>query len=610
MSSFRLHLACVLLVFACMATIGLYTASVASAEPPPSVSLSAEHTTVEVGESIHLTATASSNVGPTPYSIRIIESGTDDQVASCGSGTECFYSVSIGWEENEHPTNRSYRAEVSAGTEGERTISDEVTITVERDTFDISLSSTYSSVQVPESFTLTAKTGREVGPTPYSIRIIESGTGTQVASCGSGAECSTTIGTSWSENLEARARSFYAVVSSSSYTLEESNNISVAVMPFFFTVSLSLTYSRTEGSGSEAKTWYTATATTNRNVGPTPYWIRIKDGNTIVDSCGGGTECTKEVEGGPTYTAAVEDSEGHSFGSNTIDSLGGPGLAALFPSASEVCDAVLLFPYGTHLAGSEVNDQYLACETAVRSGATVLAVIAAVEATAHGEQAIWWLLHEGTIKQSGFELPAPSELDPYPVPPTLPAVWPVEEVAAGLIANNPTAELTEEEASDIAIRCLWDAALADLDGVSECETLPIFLSGSDVPSATEHDLKALSSYPGWVKLNYESGAAKEEKGEKRNWYESLGGCAGAPPTEQQCDEYPFFATQQGGPSKTPLANLEYVNGEENEAQGGKYGNFVSACKMAERGSTGYAFLAVPLPPSLKIPTTRLCNGNP
>ncbi len=184
------------------------------------------------------------------------------------------------------------------------------------------------------------------------------------------------------------------------------------------------------------------------------------------------------------------------------------------------------------------------------------------------------------------------------------------KLGEALQTKNSEAGLTSEVAKRVAESCLKDTALAE-KAASECETLPIFASGSDVPSATEHDLKAIapiSGYPQWVKLNYESSATKEERGEKRAWYEGLGGCSGTKLEGKSCDEYPFFASQQGGETATPTPSLEYISSVDNSEQGSRYGNFVTSCKMAERSSTDYAFLAIPLPPVLKIPTiTKLCN---
>jgi hypothetical protein len=131
-----------------------------------------------------------------------------------------------------------------------------------------------------------------------------------------------------------------------------------------------------------------------------------------------------------------------------------------------------------------------------------------------------------------------------------------------------------------------------------------------VPEATIHDLKAVATNPGWVNLNYESAADKEVKVPNRKWFQGIGGCAEEAALGQQCDEYPFYATQQGGPGQTPPTSLEFIDGTDNRNQGGLYGAFVTSCKMAERGSTNYAFLAISIPASLEIPTTRLCNGSP
>jgi hypothetical protein len=301
------------------------------------------------------------------------------------------------------------------------------------------------------------------------------------------------------------------------------------------------------------------------------------------------------------------DSEGRSFGGSVISSVNVASLAGLFSSTIEICNAILTDPYQTHFAGESDGDQYIACETAIGRGATAAGVIAAVAATTAGSAVLWWLLHEGTVAQPGFEAPKPSEADPYPAPTTLPEAWPVKEVADVLEAKNESSELTKEQTEEVARRCLWGMSEAGNDA-SECENLPVFLSGSDVPTATLHDLKALAGHPQWVRLNYDSRKQKlEEEGVKEKWYLGEPGCEGTPPEGKSCDEYPFFATIQGGPEAAVKPSLEWIIHSDNTEQGGKYGNFVTACKMAERSATEYAFIAIPLPPSLGIPTTRLCN---
>jgi hypothetical protein len=175
------------------------------------------------------------------------------------------------------------------------------------------------------------------------------------------------------------------------------------------------------------------------------------------------------------------------------------------------------------------------------------------------------------------------------------------EGAKVLGEQNPETELTEEQRQTTYARCVQMTEAAGVAG-SECEKLPMFMSGSDVPTATEHDLKALAIHPPWVKLNYEKRSEVEEESPEK-WYKGKGGCASTKPEGDSCDEYPFFATVQGGESASPEASLEWINAKDNSVQGGKYGNFVTACGL----STGNAFVAIPLAPVLKVPTTRLCN---
>jgi hypothetical protein len=58
------------------------------------VSLAASSTDPYVGTSVTLTATANTNVGPTPYYISIYDETTGAELASCGSGIACSATVS------------------------------------------------------------------------------------------------------------------------------------------------------------------------------------------------------------------------------------------------------------------------------------------------------------------------------------------------------------------------------------------------------------------------------------------------------------------------------------------------------------------------------------
>jgi hypothetical protein len=376
----------------------------------------------------------------------------------------------------------------------------------------------------------------------------------------------------------------------------------VAVLPFFFTVSLSLSFDHTEEKAEHIVTWDKAVATTDRNVGPTPYYIVIRKDGEVFTRCGSGTECTATVEAGHAYTASVEDGAGHNFGGTVISRLNVASLAGLFAGTSDVCTALLTDPYQTHFAESSVGDQTLACEAAVGRGASVAQTLAAVAGTVGGSTALWWLMHEGTASQPGFELPSPSETDPYPVPTALPEPWPVKEIAAELEAKNPASELTREQTEEVTKRCLWYAPQGGIAG-SECASTPVFVWGEDIKATARHDLKALAGHPAWIRLNYEKASVKEANGESHGWYNSVGGCPGEQPVGTQCDEYPLFSTEQGGPGKPTQPSVEWVNGPENELQGTRYSTFLGACEVTEHG----AFIGLPLPAGSGIPSTPLCN---
>ena len=176
-----------------------------------------------------------------------------------------------------------------------------------------------------------------------------------------------------------------------------------------------------------------------------------------------------------------------------------------------------------------------------------------------------------------------------------PSAEQVENTSEAWAEKNPESELTTEQRKVLAAECLKTADKGGY-GLSECDSVPIFIPGSDISTATAHDKQAIETEPKWIRLNYESAAAKKANGEKRGNVSP--GCSGPKEVGEQCDEYPYFASMQGGSTHSP--SLEWVNGEDNANEGNRYATFLGKCEIIEYGP----FFVVP---TQAIPSTYLCN---
>ncbi len=336
------------------------------------------------------------------------------------------------------------------------------------------------------------------------------------------------------------------------------------------------------------------------------------------------TSCLTGVTSGAYYYAAVEDPDGNLYGitatyratssttgvKETADQIDLPRLGALFASTSDVCTTLLTFPYGSHLANESPTDQWIACDTAVTNRLSMTALLQAVAAAGTGTTAVlWWLEHQATVQVLSLPTIPWPETEVPPIP-DLPQVW--QGAAMNLADYFKTQargrDWPQATAEAIAAACLWNASRASLDGLEACRSLPIFITGADVAEATDHDLEAIAGNPAWVMLNYEASGAKNGS---RSWYRTVEPCDVAGRTGQQCDEYPFWASEQGGPLAPITPSLKYIDGDDNIAQGSIYGAFVTSCGLRtgtphERTNAtgGTAFLVVPVP---SIPSTYLCN---
>lgn len=159
------------------------------------ISLSASPTTVYIGGLLQpgqsysstLTATTTTDVGPTPFYTEIYDVTTGTRVAVCGSGTTCSLSVS-----EVSPTTQEYVAYVSDYSSalppsGIQATSADSYVTWTATGWTISLTAPRST---EGGETVTATANQNVGPTPYYIEIFDELTGRMIGDCASGTTCS------------------------------------------------------------------------------------------------------------------------------------------------------------------------------------------------------------------------------------------------------------------------------------------------------------------------------------------------------------------------------------------------------------------------------------
>jgi hypothetical protein len=112
-----------------------------------------------------------------------------------------------------------------------------------------------------------------------------------------------------------------------------------------------------------------------------------------------------------------------------------------------------------------------------------------------------------------------------------------------------------------------------------CKTMPVFMPGKDVYEAAEHDFEAIAA----GKTALLNRATRAEK-EANNIFRAT---CGTPGDGLDCDEYPFYATVEGGPG----ASLKPLNSADNRKEGRLLGWFYSECGVTTQRRE---FLAIPI----------------
>ena len=200
-------------------------------------------------------------------------------------------------------------------------------------------------------------------------------------------------------------------------------------------------------------------------------------------------------------------------------------------------------------------------------------------------------------------------------------------IATALKANNPGV-VTDANKADIARACEeWVTAQGSKRTISDCTTpgIPIYVIGREWPQAADHTIQALASWAPWVLLTY-----NQPDPSTKGWYvnypetgKSSGSCKGRylqpNPAATACDEWPWRATEQGGPpaNGAHMPHLKIINALQNSSSGSRYFDFITECRVnaAKAAPTptngGGRFLVVPMPSQMprSFMSLDVCNGS-
>lgn len=233
-----------------------------------------------------LDATANADVGPTPYYISIYDATTGAQVAICATGAMCAVS-----ETESTASTQDYIAYVGNDT----SLFPPTTIVATSNDQSVvwqavtAGGTAFPTMDLPgETVTVIGGASADVGPSPFYIETFDVTTGTLVMACGSGVIC---FDNSVSESSDT-TQEYITEVAHYSSTFPPTGIQATSPLPSFVTwTDTGLTLSLTGESVAHGLQAYTAT--TNRNVGPTPYFIEIWNETTgaLLAVCGSGTSC-------------------------------------------------------------------------------------------------------------------------------------------------------------------------------------------------------------------------------------------------------------------------------------------------------------------------------
>lgn len=146
--------------------------------------------------------------------------------------------------------------------------------------------------------TITVTANADVGPTPYFLRIwyFDGQNGVYLASCGTGTTCSGSV-----TRPDVGSFDFWG-------TVEDANHVNQARRIASVVWHGAGTALSTSAPTTDVGASVTLTATTNEDIGPSPFYVEIFDATTgtLLNECGFGTSCHAQVSQAEATTHAYQ----------------------------------------------------------------------------------------------------------------------------------------------------------------------------------------------------------------------------------------------------------------------------------------------------------------
>jgi hypothetical protein len=181
-------------------------------------------------------------------------------------------------------------------------------------------------------------------------------------------------------------------------------------------------------------------------------------------------------------------------------------------------------------------------------------------------------------------------------------------IAGSLVSGWGIAQAAATAIAAACVAVFASAQIVDSDTICSGKKLPIFITGGlTTPKSTEHDLEALDLNPTWLFLNRGPNSEDADGNDgfaRRDWYRAKPACI-EKSADQDCDEFPFYSTVQGGPAFGiyPEGHLKGVLSSDNRSQGSSVGAFYRKCGMTVDSRKRFLVVAVD---DIIVPTLGIC----